>query len=168
MCMSLMRLNMCTKIQLMVLAVEWECPVKSNETKACIIDEIQNTLLERSTDIEGTDDKRDQVLYQEEKLKQQLEQSRRDIAAINGIDIASVSRMVQKFTEEEPEEFFRHFEKLAIQIKGPEIHWFVLVQGVLVGKARRTCNDLPLEKSREYTNIKETILSAYDMVPEAY
>ena len=53
-------------------------------------------------------------------------------------------------------------------MKWPEVHWPVLVQGVLVGKARRAYDDLSLERALEYTSIKETILSAYDMVPEVY
>ena len=36
-----------------------------------------------------------------------------------------------------------------------------------MGKARRTFNDLSIEESQKYTNIKKSILSAYGMVPEA-
>ena len=39
-----------------------------------MIDEIQNTLLERGTNIEEPDNKYDQVSARREKLKQQLEQ----------------------------------------------------------------------------------------------
>ena len=166
-CPSLKRLKMCTKAQLMVLADDWEIPLKPNDTKEFMIDEIQDTLLERSTNIGKPDVRYEQVPVLGEKVKQQLEELSREVATKNGINVASAGRMIPKFREEEPREFFKHFEKLAAQMRWPERHWSILVQGKMVGKARRTCNDLLIEESQEYTNIKETILRVYCMVPEA-
>ena len=158
---------MCTRDQLRILASEWEIPLKPNDTKQIMIGEIQDTSLERGTYIDETDKKHDQVLAEIERLKQELEQVKREVAIKKGINIGWEIRMVPIFREEEPEEFFRHFEKLAVQMKWPERHWSTLVLGKLVGKARRTFNDLSIEESQEYTNIKEFILSAYGMVPKA-
>ena len=117
------RLNVCAKVQLMRLAKDWECPVKTKKIKACIMDEIQDTSQGRGIIIEEeTDDKHDQVLAQVEKLKQELEQIWKEAAGVNGFEVASTIRMVPIFRKEECEEFFRHFERLAIQMKLSEIH----------------------------------------------
>ena len=114
-CPSKKKLNACTKDQLMQLAKGWEIPLKPNDTKQIMIGEIQDTSLERGTYIDETDKKHDQVLAEIERLKQELEQVKREVAIKKGINIGWEIRMVPIFREEEPEEFFRHFEKLAVQ-----------------------------------------------------
>ena len=61
-----------------------------------------------------------------------------------------------------------HFEKIAASLKWPEEFWTVLLQSVLIGKAREIYSALPVEQSARYTIVKESILRAYELVPEAY
>ena len=44
----------------------------------------------------------------------------------------------------------------------------LLLQSVLVGKAREIYSAMPLEQSSQYETVKKAILKAYELVPEAY
>ena len=143
-CPSKKKLNACTKDQLMQLAKGWEIPLKPNDTKEIMIDEIQDALLERGTHMEETNKKHYQVLADMERLKQELEQVKRKPAGEKVFEVTSAIKMVPIFREEDPEEFFRQFERVAVQLNCPEVHWPVLVQAVLVGKARRAYNGILL------------------------
>lgn len=50
----------------------------------------------------------------------------------------------------------------------PENVWTLLLQCVLTGKAQETYSSLTLEESSGYKVVKVTILSAFELVPEAY
>jgi len=75
---------------------------------------------------------------------------------------------VPPFQEEEVDKYCMHFEKIAFSLKWPEDIWTVLLQSVLVGMARDIYSALPVEQSARYTVVKESILKAYELVPEAY
>ena len=49
-----------------------------------------------------------------------------------------------------------------------ERHWTLLLQSVLIGKAREIYTQLSVEHSSNYDNVKELILKGYELVPEAY
>ena len=61
-----------------------------------------------------------------------------------------------------------HFEKIVASLKWPEEIWTVLLQSVLIGKAREIYSALLVEQNARYTIVKESILKAYELVPEAY
>ena len=44
----------------------------------------------------------------------------------------------------------------------------LLLQSVVIGKAREIYTQLSLEQSSDYDKIKELVLKAYELVPEAY
>ena len=44
----------------------------------------------------------------------------------------------------------------------------MLLQSVVIGKAREIYTQLSLEQSSDYGKVKELILKAYELVPEAY
>ena len=43
-----------------------------------------------------------------------------------------------------------------------------VITGVLIGKARKIYSALPVEQSSRYSVVKEHILKAYELFPEAY
>ncbi|XP_033761567.1 uncharacterized protein LOC117343335 [Pecten maximus] len=77
-------------------------------------------------------------------------------------------RLVPKFQEKEIDKYFLHFEKVACSLKWPKDVWTILLQSVLLGKAREIFSVMPVELSGDYDYVKERILKAYELVPEAY
>ena len=75
-------------------------------------------------------------------------------------DVTKHIRLVDKY--------FLHFEKVAENLKWPKEHWTLLLQSVVIGKAREIYTQLSLEQSSDYDKVKELILKAYELVPEAY
>ena len=66
------------------------------------------------------------------------------------------------------DKYFLHFEKVAENLKWPKEHWTLLLQSVVIGKAREIYTQLPLDQSSDYDTVKNLILKAYELVPEAY
>ncbi|PIK52038.1 putative retrotransposon [Apostichopus japonicus] len=83
-------------------------------------------------------------------------------------DASRYIKLVPKFTEIEVDKYFRHFEKVAANMKWPKEVWTLLLQSSFVGKAREVYSALPMEKSENYDEVKQAILKAYELVPEAY
>ena len=76
--------------------------------------------------------------------------------------------MVPQFSEKEPDIFFVMFEKIATNLNWPKEHWSMLVQSVLVGKARKIYTQLSVDQASSYDTVKELVLKGYELVPEAY
>ena len=72
------------------------------------------------------------------------------------------------FQEKEVDKYFAHFEKVADSLNWPKESWVVLLQSVLVGKTQEIYGSLSVEQSSNYEHVKEAILKAYELVPEAY
>ena len=83
-------------------------------------------------------------------------------------DPARNIRLVPPFQEKEVDKYFAHFEKVADSLNWPKESWVLLLQSVLVGKAQEIYGSLSVEKSSNYEHVKEAILKAYELVPEAY
>ena len=83
-------------------------------------------------------------------------------------DVTKHIRLVPPFQEKEVDKYFLHFEKVAENLKWPKEHWTLLLQSVVIGKAREIYTQLSLEQSSDYDKVKEVILTAYELVPEAY
>ena len=77
-------------------------------------------------------------------------------------------RLVTPFQEKEVDKYFAHFEKVADSLNWPKESWALLLQSVLVGKAQEIYGSLSVEQSSKYEHVKEAILKAYKLVPEAY
>ena len=77
-------------------------------------------------------------------------------------------KLVPKFNEKDVENFFLHFEKLAESMEWSKSIWTVLLQSVLIGKAQEVYSALSVEQSTDYDVVKNTIMQAYELVPEAY
>ena len=83
-------------------------------------------------------------------------------------DVTKHIRLVPPFQEKGVDKYFRHSEKVAENLKWPKEHWTLLLQSVVIGKAREIYTQLSLEQSSDYDKVKELILKAYELVPEAY
>ena len=83
-------------------------------------------------------------------------------------DLTKHIRLVPPFQEKEVDEYFLHFEKVAENLNWPKEHWTLLLQSVLIGKAREIYTQLGVEQSHHYETVKELILKGYELVPEAY
>ena len=83
-------------------------------------------------------------------------------------DVTKHIRLVPPFQEKEVDKYFLHFEKVAENLKWPKEHWTLLLQSVVIGKAREIYTQLSLEQSSDYDKVKDLILKAYELVPEAY
>ena len=85
-----------------------------------------------------------------------------------GFDVSKHIRLVPPFQEEEVDKYFIHFENIATSLEWPREVWTILLQSVLVGKAREIYSALPVETSARYDEVRKAILKAYELVPEAY
>ena len=83
-------------------------------------------------------------------------------------DVTKHIRLVPPFQEKEVDKYFLHFEKVAENLKWPKEQWTLLLQSVLIGKAREIYTQLGVEQSHHYETVKELILKSYELVPEAY
>ena len=83
-------------------------------------------------------------------------------------DVTKHIRLVPPFQENEVDKYFLHFKKVAENFKRQKEHWTLLLQSVLIGKAREIYTHLSLEQSSDYDKVKELILKADELVPEAY
>ena len=83
-------------------------------------------------------------------------------------DVTKHIRLVPPFQEKEVDKYFLHFEKVAENLKWPKENWTLLLQSVVIGKAREIYTQLSLEQSSDYDKVKELILKAYELVPEGY
>ncbi|KAK3087667.1 hypothetical protein FSP39_008934 [Pinctada imbricata] len=83
-------------------------------------------------------------------------------------DAAKNIRLVPKFKEKSVDKYFPHFEKIAANLKWPRDFWPTLLQSVLIGKAAEVYSALSIAESSDYDKVKDTILRAYQLVPEAY
>ena len=85
-----------------------------------------------------------------------------------GFDVAKHIRLVPKFDEEGVDSYFESFEKVAKRLNWPQEYWTLLLQSVFIGKAAKVYSSLSDQQSCDYATVKETVLNAYELVPEAY
>ena len=83
-------------------------------------------------------------------------------------DVTKHIMLVPPFQEKDVDKCFLHFVKVAENFNGPKEHWTLLLQSVLIGKAREIYTQLGVEQSHHYETVKELILKGYELVPEAY
>ena len=83
-------------------------------------------------------------------------------------DVTKHIRLVPPFQEKEVDKYFLHCEKVAENLNWPKEHWTLLLQSVLIGKAREIYIQLGVEQSHHYETVKELILKGYELVPEAH
>ena len=57
---------------------------------------------------------------------------------------------------------------MAENLKWPRVHWTLILQSVVIGKAREIYSQFSLEQGSDYDKENELILKAYELVPEVY
>ena len=67
-----------------------------------------------------------------------------------GFDVNKHVRLVPLFQEDEVDKYFIHFKKIATRLEWSQEVWTILLQSVLVGKAREIYSALPVERSARY------------------
>ena len=78
------------------------------------------------------------------------------------------TKLIPHFDEEDVGKFFRSFEKVANQLGWNKESWALLVQSVFKGRAQLAYSSLNDNDSADYDKVKSAVLTAYEMVPEAY
>ena len=123
---------------------------------------------ERQMQIERKKLKFDAELRMKELELQNMTVKRQSLDSGAHFDVTKHIRLVPPFQEKEVDKYFLHFEKVAENLKWPKEHWTLLLQSVIIGKAREIYTQLTVEQSSSYDTVKELILKAYELVPEAY
>ena len=77
-------------------------------------------------------------------------------------------RLVPPFNESEVNKYFQHFEKVTQNLILPTDQWPLLLQSVLKGKVQEAYAALPISECMDYNCVKNVILKAYELIPEAY
>lgn len=83
-------------------------------------------------------------------------------------DVVSNLRLVPKFDEGDPNKFFSLFERIANTRNWPDSERVVMLQSVFTGKAQAAYSTRSERDSKSYRIVKEAVLKAYELVPEAY
>ncbi|KAK4296245.1 hypothetical protein Pmani_031245 [Petrolisthes manimaculis] len=78
------------------------------------------------------------------------------------------ANMLPPFEEEHVGEFFTLFEEIAHGMKWPIKEWTFMLQPVLIGRARTTYVSVTSDVRKDYRLLKQAILGAYQLRPEAY
>ena len=107
-----------------------------------------------------------QLRMRETEMQERANQPKQKIEY--NFDVAKHIRLVPPFQEKEVDKYFLHFEKVVENLNWPKEHWTLLLQSVLIGKAREIYTQLGVEQSHHYETVKELILKGYELVPEAY
>lgn len=76
-------------------------------------------------------------------------------------------RLIPGFDEKDVERFFLLFERVADAINWPDEERTLMLQSVFTGKAQ-AYESLSVEDANDYLTIKNAVLRAYELVPEAY
>ena len=119
----------------------------------------------RQIQIERKKLKFDAELRMKELEMQNMTVKRKPLDSGTHFDVTKHIRLVQ---EKEVDKHFLHFEKVAENLKCPKEHWTLILQTVITGKVREIYTQLTVEHSSSYSTVKELILKADELVPEAY
>ena len=83
-------------------------------------------------------------------------------------DASKYVKFVPPFIEKDVDKYFLLFEKVAKDLNWPLDKYTILLQSALKGKASETYTALSAEQTSDYQFVKESILKAYQLIPEAY
>ena len=95
-------------------------------------------------------------------LREKLEYVHTGTKLDSNFDVTKHIRMAPPFQERDVDKYFLHFEKW------PKENWTMLLQSILVGKARDIYAQLLLDIAAENNTVKELILKGYELVHKAY
>ena len=84
----------------------------------------------------------------------------------NRFKASEATTLLPTFDETNVDGYFRTFESLAGINNWPEDQWLIILYPKFTGKAQRVFNTL--EQFDNYQTVKSSIISAYEITPEAY
>ena len=96
-------------------------------------------------------------------MKVKLERSK-----LKHFDASKYVKFVPPFIEKDLDKYFLLFEKVAKDLNWPLDKYTILLQSALKGKASETYTALSPKQTFDYQFVKESILKAYQLIPEAY
>ena len=96
-------------------------------------------------------------------MKIKLKQSK-----LEHFDASKYVKFVPPFIEKDVDKYILLFEKVAKDLNWPLDKYTILLQSALKGKASETYTALSPEQTSDYQFVKESILKAYQLIPEAY
>ena len=85
-----------------------------------------------------------------------------------GPDISKMASCEPQFSEEDIDSFFASFERMARNLEWEYRYWPMVVQQKLMGRAQSVVCALSDDEANDYWSVKEAVLRAYELVPEAY
>ena len=86
----------------------------------------------------------------------------------DGFDVTKHVRLVPDFDDTDVDRYFQHFEQVALNMDWPRDKRASLLQTKLKGKACDALAALSVEEARNYGTVKNVVMQAYSLVPEAY
>ena len=119
--------------------------------------ECEKELKLRELEIMAAEKEKDRV------MKIKLVQSK-----LEHFDASKYGKFVPPFIEKDVDKHFLLFEKVAKDLNWPLDKYTILLQSALKGKASETYTALSPEQTSDYQFVKESILKAYQLIPEAY
>ena len=96
------------------------------------------------------------------------ERIRQGVSNTYSFDVSRHVKLVPPFNEHNVDTYFRSFEKLANALSWPRCYWSILLQTLLTGKAQCVFVALSEAQCADYDIVKQEILKAYELIPEAY
>ena len=83
-------------------------------------------------------------------------------------DISKNIHFVPLFQDTEVDKYFLQFDKIASSLEWPKEAWTLLLQSVLLCKAREVYSALSVDQSANYDAVRGVILTTYKLVLETY
>ena len=154
--------------------------IKSEAVRLKELDiQFQREMEEKRLEMERVKEERDRearISLEREKMSLEAKLRETELASREKLESTKLERFdptknvrfVPQFDEKEVDKFFLLFEKVATDLNWPIDKYTILLQSVLKGKARDVYTSLPIEQSSNYKTVKQAILKAYELVPEAY
>ncbi len=83
-------------------------------------------------------------------------------------DVVTNMKLIPRFEGKDVECFFLFFERVADARNWPDGERMFMLQSVFTGKAQEAYSSLSVEDATDYLTVKNAVLRAYELVPEAY
>ncbi|XP_069958564.1 uncharacterized protein [Cherax quadricarinatus] len=127
---------------------------------------LQTSFVEAQRKLKRENFERESLLYEREVLRKKRESS--NMYTIPSFDLGKAASLMPKFTEDNLDSFFEAFENQAKVMQWPPKYWAALIHSSLIGKAQTITANLPFEQYSDYTQVKDCLLKAYDLLPVSY
>ena len=166
------RLARLDKLQLWKLMQYLELEAPEDEKKRALVQAVlvgcNTEERERQDRLEERDRERHHERVKLDLEKAKLAVDRRRQEQRETFDLSKCFSSVPKFEPDNCELFFEMFEKIALPRQWPKEEWVTLIQGSLTGKAQAAYVALDLSQLGDYDLVRQMVLKAYELVPEAY